>query len=230
MARHRTPEEQAFHTRYIVNPVTGCWMWTGSRDKNGYGEWQTEKTPLGNGKYRRVRKKAHRISWEIHRGPIPAGMEVCHDCDNPPCVNPDHLFCDAHAENMIDRDRKGRQARGERQGAAKITEEDAIDIRNSNETLVILAARYGLSQQNVSDIRTGKLWSHVTGGKNANSRANQGRKGEANNMARLTEADIPVIRARRAAGEKIAVIAKDYGIADTMVSLIYYRKAWGHIP
>ena len=86
-----------FDAQHIPEPNSGCWLWIGSQ-RRGYGLiWDAGKQWL-----------AHRVSWVIHSGAIPDGMHVLHKCDTPPCVNPQHLFLGTHAQNMADRDRKGR--------------------------------------------------------------------------------------------------------------------------
>jgi HNH endonuclease len=81
-----------------------CWEWKGAAHKKGYGRQWSKQRGAGT--------QASRISWEIHIGPIPPGLYVCHTCDNPPCTNPDHLFLATHAENMRDMIRKGRHRWG----------------------------------------------------------------------------------------------------------------------
>lgn len=83
-----------------VAKADGCWVWTGAKDKNGYG---TFSPSAATGQLR-----AHRVSWQIHRGTIPTGMSVCHHCDNPECTNPEHLFVGTNKDNMEDKIRKGR--------------------------------------------------------------------------------------------------------------------------
>lgn len=89
----------SFHELYTKEPMSGCWLWTGSFFANGYGRFK-EIGVTG--------QKAHRRSYEIHKGKIPEGMYVCHSCDNPPCVNPDHLWLGTNSDNMKDMVRKGR--------------------------------------------------------------------------------------------------------------------------
>lgn len=120
-----------FHTKYIIDPITGCWNWTGARTSAGYGE-------LGlNGKI----VTAHRLSYMIFRGEIPDGFLVCHTCDKPECVNPDHLFLGTNRDNVNDMIQKGRQnlsnapngrrngQSGEKNYQAKLTEPDVLEIR-----------------------------------------------------------------------------------------------------
>jgi hypothetical protein len=131
----------------------GCWEWQGSRDTGGYGmiSW--------NAKY----QKAHRVSYQAFTGkPIPAGMVVCHNCDNPRCINPNHLRIGTMKENMADRDAKGRRdVKGEQIGTSKLTAKDVFDIRASELSLSVLAAMYGVDKSNVHLIRAGKSWKHL---------------------------------------------------------------------
>jgi hypothetical protein len=129
-----------------------CWEWTGGKDADGYGVFS----------FQGYTKRAHRASYEAHHGPIPSDMVVCHRCDNASCVNPNHLFLGSHADNMADRGAKGRQARGETQGCAKLTEAQVIEIRSRrSEPQRELAKIFGVSQGQIYNVRSGKHWGHV---------------------------------------------------------------------
>lgn len=92
-----------FADKVSPEPNSGCWLWTGSVGSHGYGQLSIPgKAP----------ETAHRVSYRLHNGEIPAGMLVCHKCDNPVCVNPDHLFLGAPQVNALDCKAKGRNTKG----------------------------------------------------------------------------------------------------------------------
>ena len=98
LMRPRVPVSERFFSFVSVGSADACWPWTGRKFENGYGQFK-----LGS-----KCRKASRVSWELHNGPIPEGKYVLHRCDNPPCVNPTHLFLGTHKENMSDMVAKGR--------------------------------------------------------------------------------------------------------------------------
>lgn len=135
----------------------GCVEWTGGRDADGYG-----KLSFGSAKNIRT----HRAAWEIANGPIPAGLFVCHRCDNPACIKVEHLFLGDNAENMADMASKGRgkAPSGERHGGAKLTAEAVREIRAApieSGAGRRLAARFGVSPATVTNVRKGLVWGHV---------------------------------------------------------------------
>ena len=101
------PLQERFNEKYIPEPMSGCWLWTGALRPAGrnhqvnYGMMLLPRSRKG--------RSAHRISWELHCGGVPEGMNVLHKCDVPLCVNPDHLFLGTHSENMKDCVAKGRK-------------------------------------------------------------------------------------------------------------------------
>lgn len=155
-------------------PVAGdlgpCWIWTAARNPLGYGAF---------GLCGRV-TPAHRASCVLHGIEIPCGHIVCHRCDNPPCVNPAHLFVGTHRDNIDDKIRKGRQARGSRHssvthpervprgdshGCAVLTSADVIEIRRAyaagGVTQESIARLYEIHQGTVSAIVNRKKWRHI---------------------------------------------------------------------
>jgi len=131
---------------------TGCWIWLDYIYPSGYGVFK----PVDGDRL------AHRVSWKIYNGPIPKGKCVCHKCDINSCVNPSHLFIGTHKDNSEDMTRKKRQAYGEKNGAAKLTELDVTRIRKSysqgGETYRTLGEKYKTAHSNIGRIVTGKLW------------------------------------------------------------------------
>jgi len=131
-----------------------CWPWTASLKKNGYGQVWIDGKPA----------YAHRFSWELAHGPVPNGLKVLHSCDNPPCVNQAHLFLGTSLVNSADMVSKGRQARGEQNGMARLGEREVIEIRTLREAgyfLREIAERMGVSIPTVHQVLTGRTWSHA---------------------------------------------------------------------
>lgn len=138
----------------------GCWIWTAWKAR-GYGRMQ-----IGGRAGRPVR--AHRVSWELNRGPIPDGMCVLHNCpdgDNPLCVNPAHLWLGTHADNMADMASKGRAARhlGEDHVNAVLTDKDVVAIRSRwpAESQRALAREFGVSPRAINFVVHMETWRHV---------------------------------------------------------------------
>lgn len=143
-----------FDSKYVAVPESGCWLWISTTKHTGYGGLWMGGESVG----------AHRASWLLHRGPIPAGLAVCHKCDTPLCVNPDHLFLGTPAENVADKTIKGRAAKGASHALAKLTDSLAQEIFLAGGTQAEIADKYGVHQSQVSNIKRRVTWAHATRG------------------------------------------------------------------
>lgn len=140
-----------------VPELDPCWEWTGAKLKAGYGLIGTES-------HRRP-ALTHRLSWELHYGPIPDGLFVCHYCDNPSCVNPLHLFLGKNQDNVTDMVLKGRHGHGVRYGHGKLNDAAVRELRLQAARGVpssALADRFGITPGHARKIVRGDLWRHVT--------------------------------------------------------------------
>lgn len=133
--------------RYEEDSKTGCWNWTGPTTRGGYGAFKMQQKSMA----------ASRAAMILLRGVDPSGMFVCHTCDNPRCINPDHLFLGTPADNAADRDAKGRTKSGP-SAQQRLTEEQAQFILRSSMRNVDLARRFGVSERAICDVRRGRTW------------------------------------------------------------------------
>ncbi len=153
MSRWQSLSDRERLLLHVAIDDSGCWIWQGSRNEFGYGRFARERKCA----------LAHRRSYELFVGEIPTGMEVCHHCDVPACVHPDHLFLGTHQDNMSDASSKKRFAcvKGELNPRSKLTEDDVRFIRNVGGSHSAVASRFGVSHTLVRMIRQRKAWRHV---------------------------------------------------------------------
>ena len=140
-----------FERRYTVDPQSKCWLWIGSTDTCGYGVWHA------HGEH-----SAHRASYVMNVGPI-GGLHVLHKCDQPNCVNPEHLSLGTHQDNMADLRAKGRAygAKGAANFGAKLNETQVLAIMSDPRSCAEISKQYGVTATMVDKIRNGKSWTHL---------------------------------------------------------------------
>lgn len=139
----------------MVDKSSGCWIFTGQKDKDGYGRVKTAGNHL---KHSRIH--AHRLAYMLFHGD-PGDLFVCHTCDNPPCVNPEHLFAGTNIDNMQDMSKKGRG----KPGIQKLTDEQVREIREAYAAggtgYKKLAKQYGVSYPNIKLIIQRRTFKHA---------------------------------------------------------------------
>lgn len=147
-------DRERFERFVDKNPsLSGCHLWVGCLKSSGYGDFKLKGKTV----------RAHRASYIIYKGEIPVGMSILHSCDNPRCVNPDHLSMGSHKENMEDKVKKGRQQKGEKVKTSKLVGADVIIIRAlfKDCPYAEVARRFGINQTSVMRILKGITWKHL---------------------------------------------------------------------
>ena len=133
----------------------GCWEWQGAKDYNGYGRLNVNAVP----------ELAHRLSWKLLCHDITPDQHVCHRCDNPGCVRPEHLFLGDQVANNADKMAKKRHrfgvSRGEDHGQAKLSAEQVRAIRGASGVSRVVGEAFGISGRQVREIRSRTAWRHI---------------------------------------------------------------------
>ena len=215
-----------FETRFWAKVVKtdGCWKWTGSKHPFGYGMIRAGGM--------RNKMTASRASWLIHFGPIPDGMYICHHCDNPECTNPKHLFLGTPQDNCVDKEEKGRGRRllSQDQNDAVVT------LLSAGVTQRLLARAFRVDRKVITNaINYGNIIplepekSYYKPGPPKPKVPPPVMRGELNNKAKLTAADVLRIRAMREEGLSTGEIAEHFAVGKSMVSHICTRRCWKHI-
>lgn len=139
-----------FPKKVRITP-SDCWEWTGPFSDKGYGVYGSPK------------RKAHRLMFEQCFGPIPPGMQILHACDNPPCCNPKHLRLGTNASNVLDRQQKGRTAKGEDKSNSKLNEAIVREMRAlaGEMKTADIAQRFGVGNATVRRVLARRSWAHV---------------------------------------------------------------------
>jgi hypothetical protein len=180
---------------------TRCWLWVGAKKRGGYGHLHYRGHNLG----------AHRVSWLVHKGPIPAGLHVLHRCDTPPCVNPAHLFVGTDQDNKDDCGRKERRATGDRSGARLHPERLARGDRHGTHT------------------RPG---SRTYGRRNgAYTHPERVLRGERHGCARLTEGQVRWARRVHVPGDPRfgqSALARRLGVSQRHMGRVLHGERWRH--
>ena len=154
MGRHRIDSNHKFWLKTDKQSDDACWIFLGATDKDGYGQFWDGDIQLMT--------RAHQFSAKIHLGDCPKGMCVCHTCDNPSCVNPNHLFYGSALDNQKDKMTKNRQTKGESQGHSKLTNNQIEQIKaRANENYKVLCKEFNLVPSTIYRIWHNQSWKHI---------------------------------------------------------------------
>jgi hypothetical protein len=154
IGRPKLDSKEKFWKKTDKRSDNECWVFLGAKDKDGYGQfWDGDN---------KIMTRAHVFSAKIHLGNKPNNMCVCHKCDNPICVNPNHLFFGTALDNQNDKMTKNRHAKGESQGHSKLTNEQIAEIRlRANDNYKVLCEEFNIVPSTVYRIWHKESWKHL---------------------------------------------------------------------
>ncbi len=199
--------------------ASGCLHWVGGTDSDGYGAFQGEAAG-------QMHSRAHRWSWAFHNNrAIPKGAHICHTCDNPRCVNPDHLVLGTALSNMQDKIAKGRQrvGQGERAGHAVLTEDQAKAILSDPRTYTELAAAYNVKPSTIGSLKQRHSWRSLGAAEVARAPRVSPRRGVSD---RVNPEIVREIRTMQLSGKGYS---EKFGITPATVCDIQKRRSWAHV-
>lgn len=201
-----------------VKKTDTCWLWTSGKDRGGYGSFRGK---IGVHVYDRT----HRYAYALFHGEIPKGMCVCHSCDTPACVNPEHLFLGTGADNMNDKISKGRQrgAFGEKSGAAILTEDQVRAILIDPRPHPAIAADYGVKGSTIGSIKQRVSWSHIVGIEPIHAKRVSNRKGVSDKITP------EIVVGIRASNETYSRLAQQFGVSISTICDIRKKRSWAHV-
>lgn len=206
-----------------VNIGDGCWEWNAATTWDGYGRFRLNGTQC----------LAHRISYTMHNKIDPGELLVCHKCDNPKCVNPDHLFLGTNSDNQNDCLKKGRRKakNGERGVNSSLSDKAACSIReeyaDSSITANDLAKKYNVPRLTIQKIINGTIY-RTAGGPITRGK-NKSKAGENNGRSRLTVESVKELRSLFSQGCTVLDLARMFGIPESTVGNAVSGKTWKHI-
>lgn len=204
---------EAFESKFMPEPNSGCWLWASGVSGSGYGAfWDGSRQRL-----------AHRVAFEIYVGKIPADSQVLHKCDVRCCVNPTHLFLGTHAANMTDMVAKGRQARGDTHGSRTRPERT---LRGDAHPAHLHPERLPKGGRHYARLRPEQLARGDSHG--SKTKPERLARGERNGLAKLTDAAVLAIRASTLKTQQ--QLADEHGVDRSLIGYILRRKVWQHLP
>lgn len=222
MANSKLPQKyiDRFWSRVDIRGDAECWLWTAGTKNAGYGYFALPGKKL---------VLSHRLSFQLANGvELDSEKHVCHRCDRPSCVNPSHLFVGTHKQNMDDRDSKMRQPYGEKNGQARLTESQVLEIREIGRSIpqTAVAKKFGISRAAVGDILSGRRWKHV-GGTLVDRTSEHANKPSCERHA-MAKLDWNRVRSIRAVAGQLSIreIARREGVDRKSIQRVIRGKTW----